>query len=72
MKDHEVQGIAETVQRLGWLDRTTFISFAGVNLVYLRKHFPTADAQFLAEDCGDKEIAFMVENKFDADLCGYC
>lgn len=67
-----VWGIAETVQSLGWLEKTTFISFAGENLVALRERFKDADAQYLTELCTEKEIAFMIENKFDADLCGYC
>ena len=72
MTEEHVCGIVETVKRLGWFSRTTFISFADVNLVYLRKHYADADAQFLTCECGEKEIAIMLENKLDADLCGYC
>lgn len=72
MTETQVKEIAETVQSLGWLARTTFISFAGINLVYLRKYFPQADAQFLTCECTEDDIRFMQENKLDADLCGYC
>ena len=72
MQPHEVWAIAETVQKLGWLERTTFISFAGENLVELRKKFPSASAQYLTDKCTDEEMAFMIENRLDADLCGYC
>ena len=72
MQPHEVWAIAETVQKLGWFERTTFISFAGENLVELRKKFPSASAQYLTEYCTDEEIEFMISNRLDADLCGYC
>ncbi len=72
MPAEAVWEIAETVKSLGWLEKTTFISFAGENLVALRERFANASAQYLTELCTEKEIEFMIENKFDADLCGYC
>lgn len=72
MTEENVRKIAEEVRALGWLERTTFISFAGVNLVYLRKYFPKADAQYLTCECKEEEIEFMLKNRLDADLCGYC
>ena len=72
MQPHEVWEIAETVQRLGWFDRTTFISFSGENLVELRKKYPSASAQYLTGECTEEEIKFMIDNRLDADLCGLC
>lgn len=72
MPKEKVWEIAERIEKLGWLDKTTFISFAGENLVYLREKYPTADAQYLLELVTDKDIDFMVKHKLDADLCGYC
>ena len=72
MKPDAVWKIAENVQRLGWFERTTFISFAGENLTALREKFPTASAQYLTSECTEEEIRFMIENRLDADLCGYC
>ena len=72
MQPCEVWLIAETVQKMGWFERTTFISFAGDNLVALREKFPTASAQYLTGECTEKEMQFMMDNKLDADLCGYC
>ncbi|MBR4942572.1 MAG: hypothetical protein IKZ28_00940 [Clostridia bacterium] len=72
MPKEKVWEIAEKIMEMGWLERTTFISFAGENLVYLREKFPQADAQFLTEKCTEEDIAFMVKNGLDADLCGYC
>ena len=72
MQPCEVWLIAETVQKMGWFERTTFISFAGDNLVALREKFPTASAQYLTGECTEEEMQFMMDNKLDADLCGYC
>ena len=64
--------LVEQIKKLGWYARTTFISFALENLVYIREKYFDSDVQWLLEECGDKEIAYMIENKMDADLCGYC
>ena len=64
--------LVEQIKSLGWYARTTFISFALENLVYIREKYFDSDVQWLLEECGDKEIAYMIENKMDADLCGYC
>lgn len=69
MKAEEVWAIAEAIKAQGWYERTTFISFAGENLLRLRERYADADAQFLAEDSTDEEIEFMIQNKLDADLC---
>jgi glycerophosphoryl diester phosphodiesterase len=72
MQPQEVWMIAEMVKQLGWFDRTTFISFAGENLTALREKFPMASAQYLTDKCTEEEIQFMINNRLDADLCGYC
>lgn len=68
MKAEEVWAIAEAIKAQGWYERTTFISFAGENLLRLRERYADVDAQFLAEDNTDEEINFMIKNKLDADL----
>ena len=72
MPAHKVWEIAQRVQELGWFERTTFISFFGENLVALREKFPTASAQYLTDECTEEEMQFMLDNRLDADLCGYC
>lgn len=72
MPKEKVWEIAETIKQMGWFDRTTFISFAGENLVALRERFAEADVQYLTSVCTEEEIKFMIENRMDADLCGYC
>lgn len=72
MTEETVAALAARVESLGWIERTTFISFSGENLLYLRKACPSASAQYLTEDCTDEEIDFMIENKIDADLSWVC
>ncbi len=72
MEKEKIWEIAEQIKGIGWFERTTFISFAGENLVALREKYADADAQYLTELCTEKEIEFMIENRLDADLCGYC
>ena len=72
MPAEKIWEIAETLKKMGWYHRTTFISFAGDNLLRLREKFTDADAQFLTETATDKDYDFMVKNRLDADLCGYC
>ncbi len=72
MEEKHVLGIANVIRNLGWFEKTTFISFAGENLVILKKHFPTASAQFLTEHATEENLQFMIEHDLDADLCGYC
>ncbi len=65
-EEHVIQ-IAEIVKNMGWLERTVFISFVGQNLVFLKKHFPNAMAQFLSSDTSDEKIEFMIEHDLEAD-----
>ena len=68
MKPEQVWAIAATVKKLGWLQKTTFISFAGENLVDLRQKYPEATAQFLADRLTEEEFAFMKKYRLDADI----
>ena len=72
MEEEHVVGIASVIKDMDWFENTIFISFAGQNLVYLKKNFPSATAQFLTCDATEENLRFMIENDLDADLCGYC
>ena len=72
MSPKDVLGIAATIDACGWLGKTTFISFSGENLLFLRKGYPTASAQYLLSEVTDKDFAFLVENKLDVDLQWTC
>ena len=68
MKEDDIVGIANAVNAAEMFEKTVFISFCGQNLVYLRKHFPTAVAQFLSCDTSEKTVSFILENGLDADI----
>lgn len=67
-----VWAIAEKSVQTGVFENVIFISFDAQNLLYLREKYPTATAQFLTETATEEEIAFMIENKLDADLWDEC
>ena len=72
MPKEKVWEIAEIIKGMGCFERTTFISFAGENLVFMREKCPEADVQYLTSVCSEEEIQFMVDNHMDADLWGDC
>ena len=69
MEEKYILKIVETIKRMDWFEKTIFISFAGENLVTLKKAYPTAMAQFLTETTSEEDFNFMLENDLDADLC---
>ena len=68
MSEKDIVGIANAVKEAGMLENTVFISFARNNLLYLRKHFPSATAQFLSGEVNEDVVSFILENGFDADI----
>ncbi|MBR2340847.1 MAG: hypothetical protein IKA72_00350 [Clostridia bacterium] len=72
MEEKYVFEIAEKISQMGWFEKTIFISFAGENLVALKKRYPNATAQFLTETASDEVFNFMIENDLDADLGENC
>ena len=69
MTREHVHAIADIINQIGWLEKTTFISFCGENLVLLREKYPNANAQFLFCEMTDTEFNFMVQHRLDADIC---
>ena len=72
MPKGKVWEIAKIIKGMGWFERTTFLSFEGENLVFMREKYPEADVQYLTAVCSEEEMQFMLDNRIDADLCGYC
>ena len=68
MPAEHVEGIAAAVDAMGMFENTTFISFSKQNLIYLRAARPDANAQFLTGDLSEANVAFMLDNKLDADI----
>lgn len=69
MEPQFVTAIAKQIEEMGWLERTTFISFSAENLLALREKYPTADAQFLVDKATEEELDFMIEHRLGGDLC---
>lgn len=67
-----VWAIAEIAYKMDYLERVTFISFAGENLLYLREKYPQAKAQFLTETATEDEVRFIIDNRLDADFYHGC
>ena len=72
MEPQDVLGIAASIEKLGWLERTTFIAFSRENLLALRGGYPTADAQLLTEKVTEDDVQFMIKNHLGADLRWDC
>ena len=70
MEEKHVIGIVETIKKLGWYEKTIFITFSKENVVYLRKNYADAQVQFLYWGNDPEFVDFMVEQKVDADV-GY-
>ncbi len=56
MEPAAVAGIVEVIRKLGWLERTVFISFDHANMVELRRLLPQAKLQFLTGDAPDEAL----------------
>ena len=68
MAEEAVRQIVEICQKVYSLDKLVFISFSFQNMVYIRKHAPEAEAQYLlAEEITDAHIDAMAAYKLDLD-----
>ena len=70
MEPRHVEAIASVVKKMGWFEKTTFISFCADNLIVLRKLYADASIQLLADKLDDACFELMKKYRFDADLHG--
>ena len=56
-KAWDVYKIASMIEKAGYLEHVTFISFALKNLIYLRRRYSQQPAQFLIKDWDDRVLA---------------
>ena len=69
MEEDAVRRIIEICKNVYRLDQMIFISFSFLNMLYIRKYAPTAQAQYLlAEAVTDAHIEAMIENHLDLDV----
>ena len=72
MEEKYISKIVETIMEMDWFEKTIFISFAGENLVALKKLYPSAKAQFLSSVASEEAVNFILGNDLDADLSAKC
>ena len=67
-EEEEVLEICARIEELGYMDHTVFISFAYDNLVYLRRKYPNAIAQFLTSKYESSLIERLKAWNLDLDI----
>lgn len=72
LKNHfekaDVIEIGKTIERLGYLDSVTFISFDFENLVYVKEIYPNQPVQFLTGSCDRQLAERLAAYKMDLDI----
>ena len=64
----DVNKIMATIDKMGYLDNTTIISFCLKNLIRLRKRYPNVKAQFLLSVWDDKHMDSLIKYNLDLDI----
>lgn len=72
MEEKHIASIAAIIKDMGWLEHTTFISFAAENLVAIRKLYKDVSIQFLTGEASEKNVEFMKTYHIGADFRGPC
>lgn len=68
VKEEDVINIVKKIESIGWLDRTTIISFSLENLLNIRKHYKDIKLQLLTGDFDDEILESLVNNNLDLDF----
>ena len=72
LKNHfekaDVIEIGKIIERLGYLDSVTFISFDFENLVYVKEIYPNQPVQFLTGSCDRQLAERLAAYKMDLDI----
>lgn len=64
----EVTEILSIIDSLGYLDKTTFISFDYDNLLYVRAIYPEQSAMYLFSKLDDENVERLYEDKIDVAI----
>ena len=64
----DVYKILGAIDKMGYLENTTIISFCLKNLIRLRKRYPDVQAQFLLSEWDDKHMASLIKYNVDLDI----
>lgn len=67
-KAADVYKIVAAIEKLGYLEHVTFISFQLKNLVYLRRRYPEQSAQYLLDAWDDKSLETLKKYNLGLDI----
>ena len=60
--------IVSMIEKAGYLEQVTFISFALKNLIYLRRRYPQQPAQFLIKEWDDRLLEVLEKYNLGLDI----
>ena len=60
--------ICDRIQAMDYLENVIFISFAIMNLIYVREKLPNQAAQYLLSDCKEEDYARLLKHNLDLDI----
>lgn len=64
----DVYKIVASIEKMGYLDNITFISFELKNLIYLRRRYPQVSAQYLVRQFTDKDLENLIKYDLGLDI----
>ena len=64
----DVYKVAAAIEKLGYLEHVTFISFQLKNLVYLRRRYPNQPAQYLLDKWGEDSLDILKKYNLGLDI----
>ena len=64
----DVYKVVAAIEKMGYLDHVTFISFQLKNLVYLRRRYPKQPAQYLLDKWDDKSLDILKKYNLGLDI----
>lgn len=67
-KAADVYKIVSMIEKAGYLEQVTFISFALKNLIYLRRRYPQQPAQFLIKEWDDRVLEALEKYNLGLDI----
>ncbi len=64
----DIYKIVASIEKMGYLDHITFISFELKNLIYLRRRYPQVPAQYLLRQFTDKDLENLKKYNLGLDM----
>ena len=72
LKNHfepkDIEAIIAVIREIGWLERTTFISFDLPNMLCIREKLPQQSAQYLVCELNDEVLEILKKYHLDLDI----